>query len=288
MKRFKAYLLSGILVVTSFNTTTLMAQTGKLPNVGETVAMDLIFDTSAVPVESIHYLNLYTDLIGNLKTSKHSLEELNLMQTTYLSNWAMGIGTLKTLDNGEDFTPTLGMSWLGLIDSNEQAISLIEEMIFNTDFDDSQALLKEVQRIKSNFKQNYNQNPLNIVMEYNEASWNMANAYDNYSCQLEYYYFLEEIEHLIVKNPKEVSENLRKVAQLGLNRNNLIVGYVGNRNQLDTLKAQIQSLIKVLPSESLEKADYSALKQYDNVGIKIDSTVNSFGYTFIFNFIGHL
>ena len=107
------------------------------------------------------------------------------MQTTYLSNWAMGIGTLKTLDNGEDFTPTLGMSWLGLIDSNEQAISLIEEMIFNTDFDDSQALLKEVQRIKSNFKQNYNQNPLNIVMEYNEASWNMANAYDNYSCQLE-------------------------------------------------------------------------------------------------------
>lgn len=243
-------------------------------NVGETIAMDLIFNTSAVPVESLHYLNLYTDLVGKLKTSKYSVEELNLLQTTYLSNWGIGVGTLKTLDNGNDFTPTLGISWIGLMDSNEQAISLIEEMLFNTDFDDSEALLKEVQEIKSDFKQSYNQYPLSIVMEYNEASWNRANAYDNYICQLEYYYFLDELEGILKDNPKEVSENLRKVAQLALNKNDLIVGYVGNSTKLETLKAQIQSLIKVLPSESIEKADYSQLQQYDNVGIKIDSTMN--------------
>lgn len=79
----------------------------------------------------------------------------------------MGVGSLKSLNNGEVFTPTLGISWIGLIDSNEQAISLIEEMLFNTDFEDSEAVLKEVQKIKSNFKQRYNQSQLNTVAEYN-------------------------------------------------------------------------------------------------------------------------
>ena len=147
-------------------------------------------------------------------------------------------------------------------------------MLFNTDFEDSEAVLKEVQKIKSNFKQRYNQSPLNTVAEYNEASWSTANAYDNYICQLEYYYFLDEVEQLLEKNPTEVSENLRKASHLALNKNDLVVGYVGNNTQLETLKAQIQSLIKVLPSDIVEEADYSQLKQYDNVGIKIDSTMN--------------
>lgn len=34
------------------------------------------------------------------------------MQTTYLSNWGMGVGSLKSLNNGEVFTPTLGISWI--------------------------------------------------------------------------------------------------------------------------------------------------------------------------------
>lgn len=242
-------------------------------NVDLTTGTEFTFDTSAVPADKLHYLNLFASLLGRVSTKQYDLSKLNVLNTRYLNNFSSSLNVLPKKDE-KAYTPILKVQWFTLKEDYTKAMELMKEILLNTNLDNTEEITKAVTSLKSNFKSSFTQNPLNLLSMRNVSSFNDSFNYLEHTTYLEYYKFLDTVEELLKTSPQTVSNELKAVRDIVLNKTNLIVKFVGNRNNKDLIYTNAETIINDLPSKKIVKQDYSKLpKPAKSEGIVLDSTV---------------
>lgn len=242
-------------------------------DVGETGITGIMFDTSAVPAEKLHFLNLLSSLLGRLDTEKYTREQLNTLTMRHLQGAAFSLGEIPYKDS-DDFTPVLTTYWLGLMGEYGEQIELAKEIIFNTDFSDSDTILNIIRNKIAEMKQIISSEPLNLLMIRNLALTSPAASYDNYINGLEYYNFLVQLEQYMQQDPEAVLAEIEAVHKRVMNRTNMITIFAGNENGIRVFEENIGTLTNALPAEKIVPQDYSVLPApAQKEGIAVDTLV---------------
>ncbi|WP_024831832.1 insulinase family protein [Ruminiclostridium josui] len=242
-------------------------------NVGETESTSLYFDTSSVPVDKLHYLNFYTELLGNLDTKKSDKAELGNLKTRYINGVSFNLSIIpdKTYTK---YSPVLSVSWTGIIGDYDKQLEVVKDIILNTQISKSTDILNIVKSRISEMKTQYTSNPLSIQLVRSRSYFNEGYNYLNYTSAIDYYNFLTKLENKLSENPKEVLKELDNVKALVTNKKNLIVTFTGNKNSISKFENSIKKFIVGIPSKDIVKQDYSKLpKPAKSEGISVDGSV---------------
>ena len=96
-------------------------------DVAETGNTAILLDTSSVPVEKLHYLQLYSSLLGRLDTKLYSKEKLSTLLIRYLNGPSFSLSAIPKGDWNE-FIPVLVFSWIGLMSEYDEQMDLVKKL----------------------------------------------------------------------------------------------------------------------------------------------------------------
>ncbi len=242
-------------------------------DVGATGLTSLALDVSGVPIERLHYLQLYTSLLGKLDTQLYSREQLATQIMRHLSGAGLAISTIPQEDWNE-FTPIITTSWIGVMGEYDDQLAVVKEIVLNTKFADADTVLDIVKQQIANLKNQITNNPVNMLIIRNLALSNDCINYQNYISGLDYYNFLTEVEEALKSNPDAVLAQLESMHELVANRTNMITMFSGNENSIKQYERAIKALIDALPAKAIVPQDYSVLQApAQREAISIDTPV---------------
>ena len=192
--------------------------------------VSLWFDAATLPQEDIHWMRLYTRLLGLLDTDKHTKEELDVLITRYLYKKTTGV---SGGDMGDTNHPYMVAEWYALDDDLATGYDLMEELLFHTRFDDVQKLAEQVQAQKTSVRATINQNAYQIMLYRGLADRYPFYRYYSYLNFLEYYAFLENLETMLNETPEEVTKHFEAVQSFFANNAGAVAGFAGNEQSIE-------------------------------------------------------
>lgn len=215
--------------------------------------VDLRLDASTLPQEDIHWMRLYTRLLGKLDTDRHTKEELDVLISRYLYNQAIGVDATDRLDS---IHPYLVAEWYALDDDLAAGYELMEELLFHTRFDDTQMLIDQVQAQKTNLRATINNFPYQIMLARGLADRYPYYRYYSYLNFLDYYAFLEDLEDLLQEAPEEVTKHLEAQQSFFANNAGAVAAFAGNKQSIALNRPLADAFMAKLEHVEREAAVY--------------------------------
>lgn len=232
-----------------------------------------MFDVTGVKEEDISYIGLLSDLLTRVNTKDKSYIELSndIMKNT----GGLGFYTKEYSDinNYLNYKPLIGGCYKALSSKSDKAIKLMIDIMNNTTFEDEK-------RIKELIKERVSELEMDIISEGDLLALSRMNSYyypmSKYSQKilgLEYYKFLKEIDKNIDVKINEIKRKLYEVKGLIFNSNNMMVSFIGSKDELNLIKSNVRDLKASLSDKPILKNKYSFKEEILNEGLLIPSEV---------------
>ena len=186
--------------------------------------VDLYFDARTLPQEDIHYLRLFTRLLGQLDTDAHSKEELAVLMDRYLMSRTIGVDTCNTPEK-DDVIAYLIAEWVALDDDLAAGYDLMKEILFHTQFTDLQTLSERITAQKAYVRNSINNNPYVALYSRQEGVGDPRSRYYDYLNYTAYYAFLEELEAQMASEPETVVARLQNIQSFFTNRSGAVATF---------------------------------------------------------------
>jgi len=246
----------------------LTAEAG-VDGVGQTV---LLLDAAGLPQEDIHWFALYTALLGELDTAAHSSEELAVLMTRYLYGGEIRLSLMNRYGTDE-YHPYLRAGWIAADEDLEAGYDLMYEILFDSDFSDTELLLGLVQRNKAALKSSINSEPYRAALYRAFSSFSPLYAYYNYFNYIDFYDFLDRTEQLLQEDPDAVVARLEAVRDYFHNRTNAVSFYAGSAEGIETNAPLADAFLQRLDAEPIEAVAYAFEAPAESEALVVDSTV---------------
>ncbi len=241
----------------------------EVDGVGQTL---LLLDAAGLPQEDIHWFALYTTLLGQMDTSEHSKEELASLKTRYLYNGQIRLSLLPRYGT-KDFHPYLRAGWIAADEDLATGYDLVYEILYNTQFTDTETLLGKIQQAKATLKSSVNSTPYSAELYRSFGNYVPLYAYYDYFNFLPFYAFLDEAEKLMETSPETVIAKLEEIQNFFHNRANAISAYAGSAEGVETNAALADAFLEKLDDQALEPAIYDFEKPAAREALIVDSAV---------------
>ena len=230
----------------------------------------LNLDAAALPQEDLHYLRLFTRLLGHMDTDQHSWEELEQLTGRYLYNNTFGVFCSGWKGS---FHPYAVMEWYSLDDDLETGYALAEEILLHTQFTNAKVLLERIQAQKKAVHDQINQNPLSVLLYRQLGVSDEGSRYSSYLNFLEYYSFLEELEQTVQEYPEDVAARLEGVQRFLANRSGAVVGLAGSEASLSLNRPLADAFLAKLDDTAREPVSYDLPVPAKKEGLITDSNI---------------
>jgi len=119
------------------------------------------YNSAAVTLEELHYLNLYADLLGEVPTKNLDLTTLQIKMARYLYKFNATASSREFYDYS--YKPIFYVGWYSINDSYAPAVALIREMLINTDLSDIDTISGVIGRLKTSTRNSINNNPHELI-----------------------------------------------------------------------------------------------------------------------------
>ena len=217
--------------------------------------VDLYFDARTLPQEDIHYLRLFTRLLGQLDTDAHSKEELAVLMERYLMSRTIGVDTCDTPEK-DDVIAYLIAEWVALDDDLAAGYDLMKEILFHTQFTDIQTLSERITAQKAYVRNSINNNPYVALYSRQEGVGDPRSRYYDYLNYTSYYAFLEELEAQMASEPETVVARLQNVQSFFTNRSGAVATFAGNEASIAVNAPLVDTFFADIASEEREYPAY--------------------------------
>ncbi len=244
-------------------------------NVDGVGTASVYFDAAAVPQADIHWLRLFTRLLGKLDTTKHSEDELSVLMSRYLYDGSIGVSIQEISDelDLDGFVTYLVASWTAVDEDLDEGYDLVKELLFETKFDDKAKLLEKVQAQKTATRNSINSNPYNIAL-YRGLGVEIPSlrlySYMNY---VEYYQFLEQLEALLQTGSDEPGKKFAAMQEFFKNKAGAVSTFAGNKESINVNRALADAFFADMPSVTRTPAVYDIPAPAYNEALIVDSNV---------------
>lgn len=210
-------------------------------DIGVTV---LMLDSSFVAAEDLPYLNLMASLTGALATNQYDRNQVSQKLWQQVSSFSLQPQALKL--DGENTAPVFLVKWLSLMDRYEDNLALVDEVLFGTDFSDTEMILRYVQSGLASLRQALSTGAVSYEQMRTIATGDPQYAYLMQMSGIGYLEFLTKVEQQLQEQPQVVTDKLKSIQQGLRNRRGAITLFAGSQagvTQADgALKAYLQGL----------------------------------------------
>ena len=244
--------------------------------------INLFFDTKSVPQELIPYTVLLSSLLGKVRTEKYNYEELSNLININTGGIYSKIETYAFKHSHKEYLPKFIIRGSALSSNINKLFDLLKELITETKLD-------EVNRIKELISESKSRLEMNIfdqghVMAARRVSsyFSPVGKYMEITHGIEYYTFVSDLASKFNEDKEVVLENLLSVFKLIFNKNNLLISVTADKNDFETIREDLVSLIEELPNDKLEEHTYSFELAPKNEGLLTPGNVQyvAKGYNF--------
>lgn len=216
--------------------------------------VSVLLDAAAMPQENLHWMRLFTRLLGQMDTDLHTKEELDTLISRYLYGSGFGVNLLEMKDHSVH--PYLTAEWTAMDEDLGRGYELAEELIFHTQFTDTAKLADLVSAQKTSVRSNISASPFQIMLYRGMADqYPLYRLYD-YLNDLDYYSFLEQLEAKMAENPDEAEAKLTEIQTFFANRAGAVATYAGGRDGMAANRTLATDFLSKLDSEEREPARY--------------------------------
>ena len=233
---------------------------------------ELFLDARTLPPEDIHYLRLFTRLLGKLDTDAHTREELSVLMSRYFHDGTLGVGVYRGADSSE-VKPYLVAEWTALDEDLEEGYQLVKELLFHTSFANVERLTEQISAQKTTARSQINSAPYQMNLFRALGRGNMDNRYYDYLNFTEYYAFLDKLEQQMAEAPETVAEKLAAVQAFFANRAGAVAGFAGSRESIAVNRPLADAFLAELGYEEREIPALNLPEPAAAEGIIVDSNI---------------
>ena len=234
--------------------------------------VELLLDARALPQEDIHYMRLFTRLLGKLNTDTHTREELSVLMSRYLNSCVLGVAANPGGDASE-VKPFLMAQWIALDEDLEPGYGLVEELIFHTSFRDLDLLAEQITAQKAAARSQINASPYMLSLYRALGVGNPEDRYSDYLNFTAYYAFLVDLEKQMAAEPETVAARLEKVQEFFRSRTGAIAGFAGSDESIALNQPLADAFMAKLGGEKREAAALELPAPAMTEGIIVDSNI---------------
>lgn len=211
------------------------------------VYSNLIFDACAVPSEDLQYLSLLTGLLGDIKTRHYSDADLANEVNLHLGGFYFSLRSYPSRHKMNCSEYRFIVTSKALRTKLPQMVSLLREVLTETQFDDKQRILEVIRENKSALEMRMLSSGHSVAISRLNATLSQHGYFEESIKGLEFYHFLCKIEANYDAQFAMLSEKLKKVYQTIFQTNNLIISTTAEEQDICGYKAQILPFIQELP-----------------------------------------
>ena len=233
----------------------------------------ILLDASGIPQELLPWFKLYTNLVGNVATRRHTKAEVATLMGRYLYEGKIYLSVPDSPDSPEGFNPYMRMNWIALDEDLEKGYELMGELALDTDVEDAAGVLEYVQGCRAELRDYINNNSLSVQLR--RAMAVTQDEYRYYTCltDLEYYDFLCQAEELLAEDPQTAVDSLMQVQALLNNRQNAVSLFAGNAESIALNRGLADAFLGGLDQRPIEPAAYDLPAPAASEGLIVDSAV---------------
>jgi Zn-dependent M16 (insulinase) family peptidase len=233
----------------------------------------LIFDLRTVPQKLIPYASLLSEVLGLLNTEKYTYGELSTEININMGGVNTYLDTYLKKYDSKKIIPKFVFSAKIINDKTDKVFELADEVILKTKFDDKKRLKHVLMRIRANLESMTQYNGLGLAMTRLRSYLSPYGKMSELTNGLSYYKFVKGLTQNYDKNSTEIINNLKKVASLIFNRNNIEIAVTASEKDIEKFIKASEKLIKELPNKKVKSNDYKFEFNIRNEGITSPSKV---------------
>ncbi|MEY8320044.1 insulinase family protein [Lachnospiraceae bacterium 46-61] len=257
-------------------------------NTNGVVYSQLLFNTSFVPENLLHYASLLVYIMGKLDTVQYSFEQLPLEINFFTGGISLSNDIYST--SKQDYNSFITVNGKFLKKNIGKAFNIMKSILFETDFNQSENLKKLIKFAKVNLE-NYLQNAPHLAgISRNMGHIAMGARMKEEVSGVAFYHFLIQAEKEAEKDIEMLISKLKKVYSYIFTRQNIIVAVTCEESNLHYYKQEVKKLYNILLDKPLlKKQNYQFLLRNKQEGLispfKIQYNIQSgnlldYGYTY--------
>ena len=244
--------------------------------------INLFFDTKSVPQELIPYTVLLSSLLGKVRTEKHNYEELSNLININTGGIYSKIETYSFKHSHKEYVPKFIIRGSALSSNISSLFDLLKELITETKLDEVNRIKELISETKSRLEMNIFDQGHVMAARRVSSYFSAVGKYMEITHGIEYYTFVSDLASKFNEDKEVVLENLLRVFKLIFNKNNLLISVTADKNDFETIRQDLVSLIEELPNDKLEEHTYSFELAPKNEGLLTPGNVQyvAKGYNF--------
>ena len=230
------------------------------------------YNSAAVTLEELHYLNLYADLLGEVPTKNLDLTTLQARMTRYLHRFGAEAGSREFYDYS--CKPVFSVQWYSIRGDYVEAAALVQEMLMNTDLTDLNTISGVIGRLKVFTRKSINDRPHDLMYARAKASRFARFAYNEYMHGVAYHQFLSKAQEFLGNDPAGFTAKLMAVRDKLRFKNDAVIMFVGSAEGIEVFEKNASVLLGHLTDEAAPAPDLSSIPRPNSMeGVVIDALV---------------
>ena len=234
--------------------------------------MGIMLDASGLRQDQIHYFKLWTSLIGELDTFRHTRAELANLRSRYHYDSAVKISVMEDKLTGR-MTPRLRFSFTAMDEDVPEAFDLMHEMLYENVYD-ADRIKDLISNLRISLRQSLSRADQTLPIYRGLSTSKESDAYWNYASYLDYYRFIESVSTLIETEPETVVAALKEVADYFDNSTDGIILFAGNRRSLDNCMRTADAFMASLDRRPIVRQEYDLHPADTSEAIILENNIN--------------
>ncbi|MFT5875723.1 MAG: Zn-dependent M16 (insulinase) family peptidase, partial [Clostridium sp.] len=245
--------------------------------------INLLFDAKKVDMELLPYVTLLSTILGRVSTKNTNYSDLSNEINIHTGGIHFTTEVYGESGNFEKYKPKLVIKTKALVPKIPKLFDIMAEIVSTTKFDEKKRLKELIQQLKSRLEMKIVDRGHMVAAGRLTSYFSPASAYIESTTGISFYKFINEIEKDFDKKTEEIIGNLKKVAELIFNKNNLIISVTGEEDIYTAFAGELPKIMKVLGENKLPDAEYNFNLNKNNEGLLTSSDVQyvAKGYNFI-------
>ncbi len=222
------------------------------------VYANAMFDMSVLPTELLPYAALLTEIYGSMDTKNYSFGDLEKQLSlntgtfyTYINDWSENYDDNKLITKFVVTSKAMNVK-------TEKMFQLMNEIILNTKFDDTERLKSILLRHQSQLESRVQNDGMGFAITRANSYYSNSGMFQEITKGFEYYWFINKLIEDFDTNSADVITKLKQTATLLFNKNNMIVGTTCSEKDYPVFKKGFSTFVKQIPSSAVTnvKRDY--------------------------------
>ena len=244
--------------------------------------LNFMFYGKCIAEEDIPYFSLLGNLLAKVDTKNYDYKELSneiLINTgdMYFRNQVYGN------DKDENkYYPFLEIHTKVMDDKIYKSMEIMADIVKNSLFEDNKRIREIIRELISRIEMMLMQAGHQVAVGRVASYFSPAASYMEKISGYDYYRFLKDIENDFDNKIENLKSKLYKLKSTIFNKNNLIVFVTGEDKELNLLKENMNKVVDILSTESLNNNEYKFNEEQKNEGLMTPANVDYVckGYNF--------